>query len=389
MKIVIDGTVYSSAPSGGVYRYFNELIPRLANLPDTKVQIFSPRTDTLPPNGENIEVKKDLLPSGQWFPEGRAKEVLRKAKRWVSAFVVGKQLGGVEGAVYHSTFYTPSPWKNLPEVFTVYDMISELFPDLSQETHIVSTNRMKRECVERAARLIAISENTKQDLHRIWGVPLEKIDAIHLGVKTDFFSRAIDATEKERTLEKYSICKPFVFFLGGRLHHKNFSRLLEAYEMSEIRQSHTLVVAGAPWSQEEEKRIQNLGLEKHVLRIPSITEVELPVFYQCATLFVFPSYYEGFGLPLLEAMAAGCPVAAANAGPFPEIVQGAALLFDPYDPADMAKKMDSLLNTSLRERYRDLGLQRSAQFSWDETARKTRETYKKAIGAGTKRINAV
>jgi glycosyltransferase involved in cell wall biosynthesis len=379
MKIIIDGTIYSSAPSGGVYRYFNEIIPRLSAFPDTEVNIFSPKDANSIPTGNHIKIEKDRLPSGSWLPEGNLKNNLRKVKQRVNSILMSKKFSGVKDSVFHSTYYTASPWPDLPQVVTIHDMISELFQETYHLPHVKELRENKAKCLKTATRVIAISEQTKRDLQKIYNIPASKIDVIYHGCNFELFSKKEEARSEKNILEKHSLTSPYFLYLGGRLHHKNFSNLLRAFAANPISKDYLLAVAGTPWDPEESELIKSLNISSRLVWMPSLNEKELPTVYQNATALALPSYYEGFGLPLIEAMAAGCPVVASQAGPFPELAEGAAILFDPFDPKQIGLALEEVSSPSKRIELIEKGKIQAAKFSWDLSAKKHFESYKMAL----------
>lgn len=379
MKIIIDGTIYSSAPSGGAYRYFNELIPRLSKFPKTEVKIFAQKNHVGIPTGSNIKVAEDSLPTGSWLPEGKLKQFLRARKRELQSVMLRRQFSGFEEAVYHSTYYTPSPLNHITQVVTVHDMISELFKETYDLPHLKTLRKAKAECLKSATRVIAISNQTKKDLQAIYHVPESKIDVVYHGVDYDFFSRICSIEKKQQVLNELNLTTPYFLYVGGRLHHKNFKCFLKAFSQSKVSQDHKLAVAGAPWDEEEIDLIRKLNVEKHLIWMPTLGEHELPIVYQNAIALGLPSHYEGFGLPLIESMAAGCPVLASNTGPFPELAEGAAVFFDPRDEAQMEKSFERVLEDSVRTRLIELGKKQAMKFSWDLSAKKHWECYQKAL----------
>lgn len=379
MKIIIDGMIYSSAPTGGVYRYFNEIIPRLSAFPDTEIKIFSPKNATSIPTGNHITVEKDRLPSGSWLPESELKKTLRKVKQRVNSFLMSKKFSGVKDSVFHSTYYTPSPWPSLPQVVTVHDMISELFPETYHLPHVRELRENKAKCLMTATRVIAISEQTKKDLQRIYNISASNIDVIYHGVDFELFSHKKEESNQKNILRKLELTSPYFLFLGGRLHHKNFSTLLKAFASRPLSKEYILAVAGTPWTQEESELIKSLNISSRLAWMPSLDETDLPTVYQNATALALPSYYEGFGLPLIEAMAAGCPVVASQSGPFPELAEGAAIFFDPFDPSQMGLALEKVLVPSTRNELIEKGKKQAAKFSWDLSAKKHFESYHKAL----------
>lgn len=379
MKVIIDGTIYCSAPSGGVYRYFNELIPRISNFPGTEIKIFTPKAPSGLPQGANISHTKDNLPSGAWLPEGQLKRFLRAQKKKLQSLLMKQSFSGLEQSVFHSTYYTPSPWNSIPQVVTVHDMISEIFQETFNLPHLKTLREAKAKSVATATRVIAISEQTKNDLHNIYQIPLSKIDVIYHGVDFDFFSRKLSKEAKHEILSKHSLNSPYFLYIGGRLHHKNFKRFLLAFANSLVSKDFKLAVAGAPWDAEENELIRKLQVREKLIWMPNLSDQELPTVYQNAIALALPSIYEGFGLPLIESMAAGCPVIASKSGPFPELAGEAALFFDPHDESQMENSMEEILKTAVREPLIELGKKRAQHFSWDKSAHQHFESYQKAL----------
>ena len=379
MNIIIDGTIYSSAPSGGAFRYFNELIPRLSRFPNTEVNIFTPKNSVPPPVTANIKVTIDSLPNGNWLPNGRLKSILRLAKKNIQGYILKSKFSGRKDSIYHSTYYTSSPWPEIPQVVTVYDMISELFSETYELPHHQALRKIKTECLKKASRVVAISNQTKTDLQNIYQIPASSIDVIYHGVDHSFFSQVQSTEIKTNILKNRRLLSPYFLFLGGRLHHKNFIRFLRAFSMSQVSKDYILAVAGTPWSHDELQLIKSLGLEKKIVLMPYLSDTELPTIYQNAAAFAFPSYYEGFGLPLIEAMAAGCPVVASNGGPFPELSQGAALLFDPFDEDKMGRSLEDILVPATRATLIEAGKKQAGKFSWNLTAEQYYDVYKKTL----------
>ncbi|MFM8313778.1 MAG: glycosyltransferase, partial [Deltaproteobacteria bacterium] len=270
MKIIFDGIVYSSAPSGGIYRYFNELIPRLSAFPDTEINIFTGKDAATIPGKSNIKISYDQLPTGSWLPEGGVKSLLRKGKRTLQKMLLEQKFNGVKNSVFHSTYYTPPLWKNITQVVTVYDLISELVTETYHLPHHQKLREAKQNCLKTANRVIAISETTKRDLHTVYGISEDRIDVIYLGVDFEFFSTKRDPNEQNRILNQHGLSCPFLFYLGGRLHHKNFNRFLISFAKSNASKEFKLAVAGTPWNESELKLINSLNIKSQVVWIPPL-----------------------------------------------------------------------------------------------------------------------
>jgi glycosyltransferase involved in cell wall biosynthesis len=267
----------------------------------------------------------------------------------------------------------------VPEVVTVYDMVYERFPGLFKGADADVHRAEKAECIHNATRLIAISEATKKDVCEMTGVPEERVDVIHLAVNTDVFFPGDGAATVR---QKYGLVDPYVLYVGARTHYKNFGRLLEALAKPSL-QPFSLAVVGEPFDSSEQRMLNALGLAGRTRLIPFPAAANLRAIYQAARGLVYPSLWEGFGLPLLEAMACGTPVAASRAGSLPEVGGDAAVYFDPYNTDEMADSVASLLDSHVPSEYRGRGLRRVGDFSWERTAALTIASYRKALaGAG-------
>ena len=272
--------------------------------------------------------------------------------------------------ILHLSLYTRPPVKReMKLVVTVYDMIPELLGQYFPRHDRGS--RLKRLCCEQADKIIAISNCTKKDLMDLLGVKDEKIAVIYLG----------NALENVVPEERKEIAQtPYVFYVGAREGYKNFDRLLQAFAQSSLlRKELEVVCFGERFSPAEQKRLKDLRLDHRVRQI-SGSDSLLASCYKHARAFVFPSLYEGFGIPLVEAMGVGCPVLCSNRGPFPEIVGNAGLYFDPEDVDQMQSVLEkTLFDGPLLEEMVRRGYQRSSKFSWDRTARQTLALYRSLL----------
>jgi glycosyltransferase involved in cell wall biosynthesis len=195
--------------------------------------------------------------------------------------------------------------------------------------------------------------------------------------------RPVEAAEAGPVLEKYGVERPYILYVGALESRKNLPRLLEAYaRLRKWSARWKLVIVGArKWKFTPIfEAVQRLGLEPHVHFTDYVADEDLPALYRGAELFAFPSLYEGFGLPVLEAMACGTPVVTSNRSSLPEVAGDAALLVDPLDVEAIAGAMQRVLaDEALAAGLREIGLARAAQFTWERTARETVAVYKKAI----------
>lgn len=234
--------------------------------------------------------------------------------------------------------------------------------------------------VKKAKRVIAVSRYTKSDIVRHFKIDPRKIAVIYEGADAQFRPLA-DAAALDALRNKYHLQKPFLFYTGVWRNHKNLVGLIRAFHL--LREKYgldiDLVLGGKedPYYPEVRRTWEALGLQQDVRPVGFIPQAELPLFYNAATAFVIPSFYEGFGLIGLEAMACGTPVAASNRTSLPEILGRGAVYFDPYDPADMAEKIRLVFQD--KKLYNELvneGFKQAKCYSWDRMREQTLQLYK-------------
>jgi glycosyltransferase involved in cell wall biosynthesis len=371
INISYDYQIFTSQSYGGISRYFYELCSRIKTQSEEAIcsNIFVPLHVNQYIHQLDAHQLKTFFEIKPFRGSSRVLGLLNES--------VSRLRNGIfVPDLVHETYYakrTVAP-KKCPIVITVYDMVHELFSKNFNANN--SANKLKRLAIERADHVICISESTKQDLMRLFGTAEEKISVTHLG-----FSINNGKTNDEPYLAKPHE-KPFILHVGGRAAYKNFTGLLQAYASSaQLRNNFDLVAFGANSVQADEMvLIQKLGLLDHV-RFVGGNDQKLAQYYQAATLFVYPSLYEGFGIPPLEAMYFGCPVACSNTSSVPEVVGSAAKLFDPSNQESMRLAMEELVtDKAVRDRYIKLGYERLKMFSWNKCANETANIYKKLLG---------
>lgn len=251
-----------------------------------------------------------------------------------------------------------------PQVVVIHDLLPLFFPGEHPRQRAYFRHVLPR-ALRRAERIVAASENTQRDLVLHYGLAPERIVVIHLGVDASRFKPG----------PREAPAAPYILAVGNQYPYKNLSRLLDAFA-SLVRQGfpQQLLIAGGEEGGSGpslRNKARELGLSAKVRFAGYVPAEQLPELYASADLFVFPSLYEGFGLPALEAMACGCPVAASNSSSLPEVCSDAARYFDPLDAGKMADAMAELLkDPALRRRLSAAGLARARLFSWDKTARR-------------------
>jgi glycosyltransferase involved in cell wall biosynthesis len=368
MKILYDGLIYANqlainVRAGGISRYFKNVIDGLP--PECRPFLTSP---------EPFEFCFPRNPRLRCYHSPR--KILGSGRLgWLAGnlrFIAIEKYGRFDLA--HPTYHSLMSGRSLasyrmPVVLTIHDMITERFA--AQLDPSGADTARKRDAVQAAAAILCVSENTKRDLMQLLRVPEEKITVILLA------SELSPDMEQDASLVPP---KPYLLFVGSRAFYKNFVRLLLAFSRAapawpELR----LAVVGAPFNQTESELIHALKLETKINHLSQLNDAQLAALYRHAEAFVYPSLYEGFGIPPLEAMACGTVVIAANSSSLPEVVGDAAILFDPHSTDELTDRILSLPNLGVRrEEYLQRGRQQAAKFSWKTTAAKTFEVYQRA-----------
>ena len=265
-------------------------------------------------------------------------------------------------------------WYGVPSVATVHDLSQLHVQEKYDALRMFYVKRVLPTMMRRLDRVVAVSESTRRDLEQYAGVPAERIVVAYNGADLDRFGPARGDDARRRAAAALGTEAPFILYTA-RLEHpgKNHVRLLQALAQLKARGSlrHKLVLAGRPWhgAAAITAEVEPLGLQDDVIFTGFVPDQLLPSLYAAADLFVFPSLFEGFGIPLLEAMISGTPVCAADVSSIPEVTGDAALLFDPGDAAGIASAMARLLDDApLARQLVQRGLAQARRFSWDQAA---------------------
>lgn len=269
----------------------------------------------------------------------------------------------------------------LPSVVTVHDLAFLIYPEQYPGAKQRYLNWVTRQSVRRAQRVIAVSEHTRQDILRFYGVEPARVVTVPNGI--DPAMRPVtDEAALASLRAAHGLDRDFVLFVGTLQPRKNLIGLLRAYaRIAERVEAPLVVVGGRGWLDDPVfHEARALGIAERVVFAGYADPASLALWYSAATIFVYPSLYEGFGLPVLEAMACGAPVITSSTSSLPEVAGEAALLVDPTDAAALAVAMERALNDAgLRARLRESGLRRARQFTWERTARETVAVYRDAV----------
>jgi glycosyltransferase involved in cell wall biosynthesis len=288
--------------------------------------------------------------------------------------------------LFHSPHYVFSPLTPCKSVVTIHDCIHLRFPQyLPNRLGYAYARSFLWLATHRSSRILTVSEASKRDILEYFNVPPEKIDVIYNGID-ERFGNPPPEEDVIRVRERYQLDGPFILYAGNIKPHKNLGRLIEAFHILRATgpefESVKLVIIGDEIAKYAALRhaVHRHKLHKHVRFLGFVPARTLAILYRLAAVFVFPSLYEGFGLPPLEAMASGTPVITSNVSSLPEVVGDAAVLIDPLRPDAIADALRRVLSDSdLRISMRERGLERARHFSWERSVRRVREIYDEVL----------
>ncbi|WP_084201420.1 glycosyltransferase family 4 protein [Geobacter pickeringii] len=285
--------------------------------------------------------------------------------------------------VHHPLSLFKPTWGKFPSVLTIYDIQHEYFPEFFAAEELVRRRKAYLDSARRATRIIAISKFTRDSLVAEYGIEPDRIDVVFLGHGPEYHPR--DEVQQLQALrDRYELSRPFMIYPAATWPHKNHETLLKALRVlvNDYRFDGDLVLTGIAVNSFDKLRAsaQAFGVGNHLKILNFIPSDHMPLLYNLASLMVFPSLFEGFGLPVVEAMASGCPVACSNVTSIPEVAGEAAVMFDPKEAEGIAAAVarvwsDSGFASTLRCR----GIERASHFSWQNTANKTIDVYRRAV----------
>ena len=384
IKILYDPEIFILQKYGGISRYFYELLSKFYE--DIDIEFILPIAFS-----DNYYLKHaPFLSCHNFLKPAKTKDInpfLKLiGKPWIKTskrifkyqqnkneIKLKEALNEQDFDICHLTYYNTRALEYLvdkPIVITVYDMIHELFPEFFPND---PTSSYKDQLLKKAKKIIAISNSTKQDLMKIYNIPEDKIEVIYLGCSFN---------NRDLGTKKYiNLPQNYILYVGERRNYKNFRFLIES--IVPVFKNHTdlkVICAGSQsFNQSEKEFLQFLDLSKKVAHYP-VSDEFLIELYKNAIAFVFPSLYEGFGIPVLEAFSAGCPVICSNTSSFKEVAGDAAFFFDPYDKDSIRDSVKSVItDNNLRNEMISKGYERIKDFSWQETANRTKKLYESLI----------
>jgi glycosyltransferase involved in cell wall biosynthesis len=391
MKILYDHQIFTLQKYGGISRYFCDLMTWLLKDPaiDYSVALrfsFNEHLLGLPQLDTRWSRRSSL------YSYAHVCSMVKRAAQYESfRFILTKALLHINQQeserllkkqdfdLVHPTYYDPYFLKYLqkkPYIITVHDMVHEIFPKSFPAGDPISS--WKKQVLEKADGIIAVSASTKADIIRFFNIDPDRIDVIYHGNPFEGTKKAV----QDRSLPDLPFTgKPYILFVGNRSGYKNFDFFINALVVI-LRKDLELQVCcagGGPFTPREKELMKNLQILNRVHYVQP-DDLLMKKLYTHARAFVFPSHYEGFGLPVLEAFSCGCPVLLCNSSSLPEIGGDAAVYFDPSDPDSFTSALERLLkDDNLRRQLTHRGYERQKQFSWEKTARATGKVYENLV----------
>jgi glycosyltransferase involved in cell wall biosynthesis len=376
MKVGLNLIFLVPDETGGMEVAARELIPALIALaPEIRFTAFINRETAAAKDG----------PWGQLLPAVTVPVNARNRAGWVfgEQTLLPRLAARERVDLLHSLASTAPTWGRFRRVVSVHDLIYAKFPEAHAGIRDLGMRVLVPMAVRRSDRVIAISRNTREDLVGLLGTPAAKIDVVPQG-----FGLAIscEPAPEGELRQRFALGDRRVLLsMSAKRPHKNLTVLISALARIPAERRPLLVLPGYATAHEPQLRdhARSLGVADDVCFLGWVSGRDLEGLWRLADAFVYPSLYEGFGLPVLEAMARGVPVACSNASSLPEVAGDAALLFDPHDEAAIARSIRQLLeDQALGERLRTLGRAQAERFTWARTARLTLESYRRALGLG-------
>jgi len=356
MKVIFDHQIFNLQKYGGASRYFFELLKHSNSLFDYELTgLYSDNIYT-----KALKIHKEFPVKTKFYGKQKIISLINRTNAI-------KKLNTGNYDVIHSTLYEPYILKNnkKPVVITVHDMIHELFPEYFGIKNVYSNK--KKYMILKANKINVNSYTTKNDVLRFFPQVEEKITVTYLAYSTNIIDSII---EKEN----------YILFIGQRGLYKNFDNFVKAVAPLLYKYNLKLLCTGSPFNETEIAMFEELNIQDRVT-CQFVAEEEIGTLYAKAIAFVFPSLYEGFGIPLLEAFSSRCPVIASNSGSLPEVGGDAAVYFDPYSVDDMRSVINNVLTSpALQKELVVKGMDQVKKYSWEKCASETADVYKRLLG---------
>ncbi len=372
MRILLDPQIFGQQTYGGISRYYTEIFSELEKRKDVEVILPIDYTDNFYLKTSKL-LSKNKLRASLYSILAFLKISTKTLRKKQTEKLLGQLCRDSNFDVFVPTYYNPyflELIEEKPFVLTVYDMIHEIFPQyFSDDPYRVT--EYKKQLIYKATRIIAVSKNTKNDILKIFpDIDAEKIHVIYHG-----------SSIKIENHIKVKLPPNYILYVGSRADYKNFKFLVDAVSpiLKENPDLILLAAGGGIFTDDEINYIHKKALSKQIHQ-KNFEENELGQFYKNANFFIFPSQYEGFGIPVLEAMACGCPIILSNSASFPEVAGDAGIYFDNNSENDLRRKIRLLLdNDNLRKEFSRKGLEQVKKFDWEVAAEQCLHVYRQAI----------
>lgn len=372
MKILFDSKIFELQIFGGISLYISKLLESFFQddeiIPELPI-VYSGNYYLK----ELSQIKTIKIPEDDFLLKKQIVKFLFNLNQKKTIKALQKQ----DFDIFHPTYfdnYFLKYLKNKPYVLTVHDMTNEAVPEYFVFDKMArETVKIKRELIENASRIIAISENTRKDILKYCNVNEEKIDLIYHG-KTLNIPDKIDKIE--------SLPEKYILFIGQRAKYKNFYNFVSAISeiLKEDKDLFLLTVGGNEYNRSEQEFIEKLGIKDKIIKLPVQNHNQLIACYKQSICFVFPSVYEGFGFPILESFQCECPLVCSNTSSFPEVAGDAAEYFNPYDEISIKNAVKKVVyDKNYQKDLISKGSKQLEKFDWQNTIEKTKEVYKKVI----------
>jgi len=363
MKVLYDHQIFTSQVYGGISRYFFELLKHFKDDGEVECELYIRYSNNHYLKELNHLPYKTFFENYSFRGKDRLLNILNKK-------VSKKAIYEGNYDIFHPTYYDPyflDFLNSKPFVLTIYDMIHEIYPEMFSSKD--ETSKRKKLLAQKATRIIAISENTKKDIIKFLGIDEGKIEVIYLSNSFNIYKG--DETINMKIPEKY------ILFVGSRIGYKNFELFIEAISplLNNDIELNVVCAGGGKFNDMEIEKLKSLKIESKVFYY-SGSDTVLAYLYNKAVAFVFPSLYEGFGIPILESFACECPVICSKTSSLPEVAGDAAVYFEPESELSILDCVQKVIyNNSLRSQLVYKGSQRVKEFSWEKTTKKTKKIY--------------
>lgn len=359
MKILVDGIIYQLQSNGGISRFYREVLPRLCDQDDTfnvVLYVSKPYRQILP---SHRQIKRVQLLPRDLRPARLFQMIAPNLNQLIMSTTVDPH------GIWFSTYYTLPRHRPRAIITPVYDLVYQRYHAMFNLKGEEELRQQIKRCVTESDLVVCISQTTANDLVDIYAVVPEKIRVIPLAASPSF-----KHLQPDEDLDPPPTLKPFLLYVGGRLKHKNFSEFINTYACWQSCKMVDLVVVGAQWTPQEIQRLHELDVFDQVILLTNVDDDLLRTLYHQAIALVYPSLWEGFGIPLLEAMACACSIISSDIPSSREVARDYPVYFELGNMDSLHAAMDSVLSqsgfTSLDAKANDI----LSHYSWDKTAKK-------------------